>query len=50
MGNKKECYGIYKWHEHESIDNGWVCVNGDSEYCSDWTEYSHWCDEWEERD
>lgn len=46
----KECCGTCKYHEHERIDDGWVCVNPDSEYYSDWTEYGDCCDDWEERD
>lgn len=49
MESKKKCCGTCKWHEYEDIDNGWVCVNVDSEYCSDWTEYGHCCSDWEER-
>ena len=47
--NKKQCCGTCKYHVHESIDDGWVCVNSDSEYCTDWTDYDHYCDEYEER-
>ena len=39
-----------KWHEHENIDDGYVCVNGDSEYVADWTEDDHCCEEWEEKE
>ena len=35
----EQCCGTCKYHHHESIDDGWVCVNSDSEYCTDWTEY-----------
>lgn len=45
----KKCCGTCKYHHHENIDDGWVCVNSDSEYVADWTEYNNWCDEWEER-
>lgn len=47
-GNKK-CCGTCRWHEHEGIDEGWVCTNADSDYCADWTEYDHCCEEWEGR-
>lgn len=47
--NKEECCGTCKYHKHESIDNGWVCVNPDSENLSDWTEYEDRCDFWEGR-
>lgn len=41
--------GNCKYHQFENIDNGWVCVNSDSEYCADWTEYNDTCVDWEER-
>lgn len=50
MSNKyggENCCGTCRWHEHEDIDDGWVCVNDQSEYCADWTEYDDICDEWE---
>lgn len=37
-----------KYHHHEDIDDGWVCVNADSEYVADWVEFNHYCDFWEE--
>lgn len=42
-----KCCGTCKHHYYESIDGGWVCVNGQSEYCADWTENSDSCEEWE---
>lgn len=45
-----ECCGNCKYHVFENIDDGYVCVNSDSEYCSDWTEYADSCSEFEERD
>ncbi len=41
--------GNCAWHKHESIDDGWVCTNPDSEHLSDWTDYEDTCDEWEEK-
>lgn len=41
MMKKNECCGTCRWHEHEDIDDGWVCVNPESEYCTDWTDYEH---------
>ena len=35
MINDGKCCGTCKWHYHENIDDGWVCVNSDSEYCTD---------------
>lgn len=43
----EQCCGTCRWHRREPIDDGWVCVNADSEYCTDWTEYGHGCEEWE---
>lgn len=50
QGDLIECCGTCKWHKHESIDDGWVCCNGDSEYVADYTEYEDCCDEWEGRE
>lgn len=44
-----EVCGNCKYHEYESIDSGWVCVNPDSDYCADWVEYEHTCEEWTDR-
>ena len=49
MENKSRCCGTCKYHKHENIDDGWVCVNDESEYVTDWNEYDDCCDEWEER-
>lgn len=49
MDEKRKCCGTCKWHKCESVDDSWICVNADSEYCSDWTDYDHCCDEWEGR-
>ena len=43
-----KCCGTCKWHECE-MDDSWICVNRDSEYCADWTVYDHCCEEWEGR-
>lgn len=45
-----ECCGTCKWHRHKDMDDGWVCVNPDSEYFTDWTEYHDSCSDFEERD
>lgn len=50
MIDEKKCCGTCKYHYHESIDGGWVCVNYESEYVADWTEYSDSCEEWEGRE
>jgi len=42
------CCGTCRHHSKD--DNGdWMCVNAKSDYCADWTEYNHSCEEWEER-
>ena len=46
----KKCCGTCKWHSHEDISDGYVCVNDESEYCTDWTDYDHCCEDWEGRD
>ena len=48
MDNREIC-GTCKYHHHENVDDGWVCVNSDSDYCTDFTEYTDSCDEWEGR-
>ena len=46
----KECCGTCKWHKLENVDEGWVCVNADSDNVADWTEYEDSCMEWEAKD
>lgn len=48
MNDRRIC-GECKWHQHEDIDNGWVCVNADSKHCTDWMEYNDSCEEFEEK-
>lgn len=50
MKTNRKCCGNCKWHHHEDIDDGYICVNADSECCADWTEHSYCCSEWEEED
>lgn len=45
---KRGC-GTCKYHHHENVDDGWVCVNPDSDNCTDWTDYDYSCEEWEGR-
>jgi len=47
MKQKKRC-GTCRWHQHEGIDDGWVCVNDRSDYCCDWIDDSFVCEEWED--
>ena len=44
-----KCCGTCKWHKFENISDGFVCVNSDSDYCADWTEYGDSCEEGEKR-
>ena len=46
----EQCCGTCKYHQFENVNDGYVCVNSESEYCADWTEYEDSCGEWEERD
>lgn len=39
--------GTCKHHQHENVDNGWVCVNSNSVYVADWTEHDDSCNKWE---
>lgn len=45
----KECCATCAFHEFESIDDGFVCVNSESDYCADWTDSDFCCDAYEER-
>ena len=48
MSAKRVC-GTCKYHARD--DNGdWVCVNSDSDYITDWTDYDDGCEEWEQRE
>lgn len=47
---KERCCGTCRYHRHESIDDGWVCVNDESDYYTDWTDYEFCCSEWEGRE
>lgn len=46
----RKCCGTCRWHRHEDISDDWVCANGESDYCTDWTDYDHCCEDWEERE
>ena len=36
-----------RYHMHEDISDGYVCVNADSDKVADWTEDDYSCDKWE---
>ena len=38
-----------RWHTHEDIDDGYICVNDASTNFADWTEDDDSCEAWEER-
>lgn len=39
-----------KWHVSSDFDGGHICVNGFSDYCSEYTRSNWCCDQWEEDD
>lgn len=43
------CCGECKYHAYEEIDRGFVCTNTASPYCTDWTDYTDTCPEFEKR-
>lgn len=47
--SERRCCGTCAYHQFESVDEGYVCVNDESEYLSDWTDFCHSCDCWEGR-
>ena len=46
---EKRC-GTCKYHMHEGIDSGYVCVNDQSDHVTDWTEDDDGCERWEAKD
>ena len=46
MPDAKQRCGTCQYGSYDKID-GYVCVNSDSEYVADFTEYNHTCDSWE---
>ncbi len=44
-----KCCGTCKWHIRETTYGEFVCDNSESDVYSDWTDYDHCCEEWEER-
>lgn len=48
MQDTKQCCGTCKYGSYDKTD-GYVCVNGDSEYVADFVEYDHSCENWEEK-
>lgn len=46
----EHCCRTCKWRVREDITDGLVCVNGDSPYCTDFTDDGHGCLYWEKRE
>ena len=44
----KECCGMCKYGSYDNMD-GYTCVNDASDYCTEWVEYEHTCEDWEEK-
>ena len=42
------CCGNCKYHVHDDNDDG-MCVNADSDACTDWTDESDICGKWAEK-
>ena len=52
MRDKEKCCGTCKWHKKDKHSQGgedWMCVNPDCYYCTDYTDYDDWCEDWEVR-
>lgn len=47
--SKKQCCGTCQYGSYDKMQ-GYVCVNGESEHCADFTDYDHCCSEWERKD
>lgn len=45
MDDKTIC-GTCRYGHYDKMQ-GYVCVNGDSEWCADWVEHDFSCEEWE---
>lgn len=45
----KQCCGTCKYGNYDPMKDC-VCVNIDSEYFTDFVEYDHTCEDWEEKD
>lgn len=44
----KQCCGTCRYGHYDSMQ-GYVCVNGNSEWCADFVEYDFGCEEWEDK-
>ena len=50
LKTKDQICGTCEWHKHEYIDDGYVCVYYKSDYCTDHTDYEHYCSKWEAKE
>lgn len=43
-------YNIGKWHRQDEYHKeDWICVNADSDYCTEYTQYTDTCEHFEQR-
>lgn len=49
MPNVMECCGTCKFASYDEKD-GYMCMNAESEYVADYTEYAHSCDSWKHKE
>lgn len=47
---ENSCCKNCKFYKFESVDEGFVCANPDSEYFSDWTGATDLCEDHEEKE
>lgn len=52
MRESRQCCGTCKYHVPGEVpgEGGWICNNGESEYCALETEYSDTCADYEGRE
>ena len=44
-----QCCGNCQYDSYDKMQ-GYVCVNDESEYCADFVEYDHSCDDWDKKE
>lgn len=49
MADGEKCCGNCRFARTDQEDD-WICVNDNSDYCSDFIDYLHECLDWEGRD
>lgn len=49
MADGEKCCGNCRFARTDQEDD-WICVNDNSDYCSDFIDYIHECPDWEGRD